>query len=124
MQTTEYFDLPEIRDNERRRGWRYRISAEVWFRWQTGSGAWRDGRGISKDISGHGICVLCSDVPVHPFTLEAARMAGRIEGQQAAQGIMIAFEDLVIGVTALQLGFDVATLNVRHFRLIPGLTVV
>jgi predicted nucleic acid-binding protein len=30
----------------------------------------------------------------------------------------------VIGVTALQLGFDVATLNVRHFRLIPGLNVV
>jgi predicted nucleic acid-binding protein len=67
---------------------------------------------------------LCSDVPVHPFTLEAARMLGRIEGQQATQGIAIAFEDLVIGVTALQLGFDVATLNVRHFQLIPGLKVV
>lgn len=67
---------------------------------------------------------LCSDVPVHPFTLETAIMLGRIEGQQATQGIAIAFEDLVIGVTALQLGFDVATLNVRHFRLIPGLKVV
>jgi predicted nucleic acid-binding protein len=51
-------------------------------------------------------------------------MIGRIEGQQAAQSIVIAFEDLAIGVTALQLGFDVATLNVRHFRLIPGLNVV
>jgi predicted nucleic acid-binding protein len=51
-------------------------------------------------------------------------MLGRIEGQQATQGIAIAFEDLVIGVTALQLGFDVATLNVRHFQLIPGLKVV
>jgi predicted nucleic acid-binding protein len=67
---------------------------------------------------------LCSDVPVHPFTVEAARLVGRIEGQQAAHGITIAFEDLVIGVTALQLGYDVATLNVRHFRLIPGLNVV
>jgi predicted nucleic acid-binding protein len=67
---------------------------------------------------------LCSDVPVHPFTVETARMVGRIEGQQAAQGIVIAFEDLVIGVTALQLGFDVATTNVRHFRLIPGLSIV
>jgi predicted nucleic acid-binding protein len=67
---------------------------------------------------------LCSDVPVHPVTLETARMVGRIEGQQAAQGIVIAFEDLAIGVTALQLGFDVATLNARHFQRIPGLNVI
>lgn len=58
---------------------------------------------------------LCSDVPVHPVTIEMARVVGRIEGEQAVQGIAIPFEDLVIGVTALQLGFDVATLNVRHF---------
>jgi predicted nucleic acid-binding protein len=67
---------------------------------------------------------LCSDVPVHPVTVEIARRVGRIEGEQAAQGIVIAFEDLAIGVTALYLGFDVATLNVRHFQRIPGLNVV
>ena len=67
---------------------------------------------------------LCSDVPVHALTLEMARMIGRIEGEQAAKGIVISFEDLAIGVTALHLGFDVATLNARHFRAIPGLTVV
>jgi tRNA(fMet)-specific endonuclease VapC len=67
---------------------------------------------------------LCSDVPVHPVTVEIARRVGRIEGEQAAQGIVIAFEDLAIGVTALQLGFDVATLNVRHFQRIPGLKVL
>jgi tRNA(fMet)-specific endonuclease VapC len=67
---------------------------------------------------------LCSDVPVHPLTVEMARLVGRIEGEQGAKGISIPFEDLVIGVTALQLGFDVATVNVRHFRLIPTLKVV
>jgi tRNA(fMet)-specific endonuclease VapC len=67
---------------------------------------------------------LSSDVPVHPVTVEIARRVGRIEGEQAAQGIVIALEDLAIGVTALNLGFDVATLNVRHFQRIPGLTVV
>ncbi len=67
---------------------------------------------------------LCGDVPVHPVTVEIARRVGRIEGEQAAQGIMIAFEDLAIGVTALHLGFDVATINVRHFQRIPGLKVV
>ncbi len=64
------------------------------------------------------------DLIVHPVTLEIAQLAGRIEGEQASQGNSIAFEDLVIGATALHLGFDVATLNVRHFQLIPGLKVI
>lgn len=67
---------------------------------------------------------LCSDVPVHPVTIETARMVGQIEGEQGGKGIAIPFEDLVIGVTALQLGFDVATANIRHFQLIPNLKVV
>ncbi|MBI3207794.1 MAG: PIN domain-containing protein [Candidatus Solibacter usitatus] len=67
---------------------------------------------------------LVRDVPVHPVTIETARLAGRIEGDQAAQGVRIAFEDLLIAATALQLGFGVVTDNVRHFELVPGLTVV
>jgi len=67
---------------------------------------------------------ICRDVPIHPVSLEIARGIGRIEGQQAARGISLSFEDLAIGVTALELGFDVATLNVRHFEKIPGLSVV
>ena len=67
---------------------------------------------------------LCSDVPVHPITVEIARRIGRIEGEQAKQENTIAFEDLAIGVTALYLGFDVATINVRHFQCIPGLNVI
>jgi len=61
---------------------------------------------------------------VHSVSLEIAQLAGRIEGEQAAKGIAIAFEDLVIGATALHLGYDVATLNVKHFQLIPGLKLV
>ena len=67
---------------------------------------------------------LCSDVPVHPVTVEIARMIGRIEGEQAAKGITIPFEDLVIGVTALHIGFDLVTLNLRDFQRIPSLKVV
>ena len=67
---------------------------------------------------------LCWAVPVQPVTLEIARLAGRIEGEQAAKGIVIALPDLLIGVTALQAGYSVATLNLRHFQLIPGLSVV
>jgi len=67
---------------------------------------------------------MCSDVPVHPVTVEMARVVGRIAGEQAASGMVSPFEDLVIGVTALELGFDVYTLNIRHFQLIPTLKVV
>jgi tRNA(fMet)-specific endonuclease VapC len=67
---------------------------------------------------------LCRDVPVHPVTLDIARLLGRIEGQQEAKGIQVPFEDLAIGVTALHLGYSVMTLNARHFQRIPGLIVV
>jgi predicted nucleic acid-binding protein len=61
---------------------------------------------------------------VHPVSIEIAQLAGRIEGEQASKGVSIAFEDLVIGATALHLGFHLATLNVKHFTLIPGLSII
>lgn len=67
---------------------------------------------------------LSRDMIVHPVSLAIAQLAGRVEGEQAAKGITIDFEDLVIGATALHLGFDVATINVKHFQQIPGLKIV
>jgi tRNA(fMet)-specific endonuclease VapC len=67
---------------------------------------------------------LYQAVVVYPLTLEIARMAGRIHGEQMAQGVSIDFQDLLIGVTALHLGYSIATVNVRHFRLIPQLNVI
>jgi len=67
---------------------------------------------------------LLRDVPVHPATVEIAKLAGRIEGEQAEKGVSIAFEDLLIAATALQLGFSVATGNVRHFEHVPGLNII
>lgn len=34
------------------------------------------------------------DLLVHPLTLEIAQLAGRIEGEQAAKGNTLAFQDL------------------------------
>jgi predicted nucleic acid-binding protein len=67
---------------------------------------------------------LSSDVSVHPVTLDIARLVGRLEGQQEAMGVRFAFEDLLIGATALHLGYEVATLTLRDFQKIPGLSVV
>jgi len=67
---------------------------------------------------------LSSDVPVYPITLDIAWLAGRIEGQQGALGVQFAFEDLLIGATALHLSYDLATLNLRDFKRIPKLSVI
>ena len=67
---------------------------------------------------------LMAALPVHPVTVPAALRAGQIDGENAAQGIRLALSDLLIGVTALELGYRVATANVRHFQQIPGLQVV
>jgi tRNA(fMet)-specific endonuclease VapC len=61
---------------------------------------------------------------IHPVSVEIAELAGRIEGEQAARGVTIAFEDLLIGATALHPGYGVATLNVADFQRIPGLSLV
>lgn len=67
---------------------------------------------------------LCAIASVIPITLDIARLAGRIEGEQASRGIVIDLADLLIGVTALYLDLDVRTLNAKHFDLIPNLTVL
>jgi predicted nucleic acid-binding protein len=66
---------------------------------------------------------LLVGMPVHPVTVPIALRAGQIDGQMQAAGTRIALPDLLIGVTALELGHSVATANARHFQLIPNLTV-
>ncbi len=67
---------------------------------------------------------LLRDLTVHPYTKTTAMLAGKIDGEQQSQGVTIPFADLLIGATALSLGFSILTFNLRHFQLIPGLTVV
>jgi tRNA(fMet)-specific endonuclease VapC len=66
---------------------------------------------------------LLADITIYPLTAEIAHLAGRISGRLAPKGIVVSFEDLVIGATALSLAFEVVTENVRHFEVISGLAV-
>jgi len=66
---------------------------------------------------------LLSDLTVYPYTKETALVAGKIDGEQQSRGVVIPFGDLLIGATALSLGFHVLTANLRDFRRIPGLSV-
>lgn len=36
----------------------------------------------------------------------------------------IPLSDLLIGASALELGYGVGTANIRHFQLIPGLNLI
>jgi tRNA(fMet)-specific endonuclease VapC len=66
---------------------------------------------------------LLTAVPVQPVTVSIALRAGEIDGESQAKGARIPISDLLIGVTALELGYVVGTANLRHFELIPGLAV-
>ena|SRR5579872_5706165 len=67
---------------------------------------------------------LRTHVPVHPVTELTAEIIARIGGQQAARGIILPLADLIIGASAVELGYAIATNNVRDFRRIPGLVVI
>ena len=67
---------------------------------------------------------LLGIIPVHPMTQQTAWLVGRIEGQEAAKGNVLPFNDLMIAATAIEQGYGVLTGNLRHFRMVPGLTVV
>jgi predicted nucleic acid-binding protein len=67
---------------------------------------------------------LLASLTVYPYATETALLAGRIDSEERAKGVIVPFNDLLIGATALQLGFSLLTANARHFRLIPRLTVI
>jgi predicted nucleic acid-binding protein len=67
---------------------------------------------------------LIAALPVHGVSASVALRAGQIDGESAAKGIKLPLADLLIGVTALDLGYGVATGNVRHFEAVPGLAVI
>jgi tRNA(fMet)-specific endonuclease VapC len=66
---------------------------------------------------------LVQALPIYPVTAAVAIRAGQIDGANQAKGQRLPLSDLLIGVTALELGYGVATGNLRHFGMIEGLTL-
>ncbi len=66
---------------------------------------------------------LLREISPEPVTVAIAFRAGRLDGGMQARGMRIALGDLLIGATALELGYGLITHNVRHFRMIPDLLV-
>ena len=67
---------------------------------------------------------LLNDVDVYPYTKDTALLAGRLDGEQQSRGVTIPFVDLLIGATALEVGYSLLTVNARHFRFFPQILAV
>lgn len=67
---------------------------------------------------------LLSAVEAMPVTMAVARIHAEIWTELKADGNLIGAHDLWIAATALSQGMAVATVNVRDFGRVPGLTVV
>jgi tRNA(fMet)-specific endonuclease VapC len=61
--------------------------------------------------------------PIYVFEISIARIYAELWSDLAKKGIQIGAHDLIIGSTALSLGFSVATYNTRHFERIDGLKI-
>ena len=86
-------------------------------------GLWRARDPRTRAVRENFLEELFVRVPVREYTLSAARIFGRLDAATRSKGKTVPVADLLIGATALDLGFDVVTSSVRHFRLIPGLKV-
>jgi tRNA(fMet)-specific endonuclease VapC len=62
-------------------------------------------------------------IPVESFTKEMAQIAAKVDADARRVGKVIPFSDLLIGATAIHYGYAVGTRNLRHFQIIPNLTV-
>ena len=67
---------------------------------------------------------LLTGVPIQPVTVPIALRAGQIDGESQMRGVRIPLSDLLIGASALELGYALGTANIRHFQLIPGLKII
>lgn len=66
---------------------------------------------------------LLALLPILPFDLTSARMHAQIRAQMLISGRSIPAHDLLIASTALSNGYDLITLDRRHFERVPGLVI-
>ena len=64
------------------------------------------------------------ELPIVLCALSVAEIGHGIYRANTEELINLPLADLIIGATAVELGYAVATSNLRHFNRIPGLRVV
>jgi tRNA(fMet)-specific endonuclease VapC len=63
-------------------------------------------------------------MPTIPFDISQARLYAAHHAELASRGDIIGDRDLQIAVTALSVGYELATLNEREFRRVSGLNLI
>ena len=71
--------------------------------------------------SGSFVDELLRDLTAYQCTKETASPAAKIDCEQQAQGETIPFSDLLVGVTALEPGLPLLTVNGHHSGRVPDL---
>ncbi len=61
--------------------------------------------------------------PIYNFEISIARIYAELWADLNRKGIQVGAHDLIIGSTAISLGFSVVTYNLRHFERIEGLKI-
>lgn len=59
-----------------------------------------------------------------PMDIAIALRVGDIDADLKSRGLGLLLPDLIIAATALELGYSVATYNLKDFQRIPGLQIV
>lgn len=60
---------------------------------------------------------LLNDVDVYPYTKGTALLAGKLDGEQQSRGVTIPFGDLLIGATALEVGYSLLSADRQRAAL-------
>jgi tRNA(fMet)-specific endonuclease VapC len=82
------------------------------------------GRSSRPDAEKQRIEAFLAEIVRFPFTSEAARTAGLLDAQLAAQGARAPLMDLLIGASALHAGEPLVTRDAGPFQRIAGLEVL
>jgi tRNA(fMet)-specific endonuclease VapC len=91
--------------------------AELWHGIERASAVYKAERELYLRTILNSICIL-------PYTEITALEHARLWAELEAIGNMIGYYDLIVAATAVENGSAVATFNERHFRRVPGLTVI
>jgi len=84
----------------------------------------RAGTDAKRAIRAQFLDDLRAGISIIAVSGEIAIRAGELDGLLRQVGVTIGAADVLIAATALLNDYAVATFNVRHFRLVPGLEVV
>lgn len=87
-------------------------------------GCWRADTPARRARREEFVEAVLSALPVADINLPIVRVFAEIDARLRADGTRLPTSDLLIASTALSRGDEVMTGNVRHFRQIPGLTVL